>query len=466
MPSRLSKFAINTNNCKDFTHPWTDSCMSAQVGLGLHALQESLKIYSTVYLVSLLMRGKVPSKNDVLKAIFGILQSTAFLSWSAYTYPIFICTFRKLLGNFNIITVSFLPSFLSSLAAIVIERPSRRTLLCLYVANIATETVFRMAQWRGIVKPIPYGNVYIFAASMTTLIYFYRSKSLKTDSIFKLLRIVISPYDDPEYAKHRVLISEPSTSKNINTQKKNSVDKSKKKSSYNFIQESIRVYQNFINWIKNTAKHNSCPHPYSCLHFILGGSFKMFSFGLSIQLGLNLIFKFRKFMTKPSLLKEEFLKKSTFNLALFVGGFSGIYRLVSCLLRNLSNKNSKYHAIPASLLASVSFTMYPSNTIALYVMWKSLQLLWNSGVEDEILPEVKWFNIFLYCFCTAILFHVAIIEPQNLRGSYWKFLCSISGGRVAAMSRTPLDQFGLETSKHLQEVMKKTNTTDYFPYSY
>lgn len=34
------------------------------------------------------------------------------------------------------------------------------------------------------------------------------------------------------------------------------------------------------------------------------------------------------------------------------------------------------------------------------------------------------------------------------------------------MSRTPLDQFGLETSKHLQEVMKKTNTTDYFPYSY
>lgn len=51
MPSRLSKFMIDTNSCKDFTHPWTDSCMSAQVGLGLHALQESLRIYSTVYLV-------------------------------------------------------------------------------------------------------------------------------------------------------------------------------------------------------------------------------------------------------------------------------------------------------------------------------------------------------------------------------------------------------------------------------
>lgn len=46
------------------------------------------------------MRGKVPSKNDVLKAILGILQSTAFLSWSAYTYPIFICTFRYIIIYF------------------------------------------------------------------------------------------------------------------------------------------------------------------------------------------------------------------------------------------------------------------------------------------------------------------------------------------------------------------------------
>lgn len=57
------------------------------------------------------------------------------------------------------------------------------------------------------------------------------------------------------------------------------------------------------------------------------------------------------------------------------------------------------------------------------------QLLWNNAVENEKVPEIKWFVIFLYCFSTAVLFHTAILEPQNLRSSYWKFLYTVSGGR-------------------------------------
>lgn len=52
MPASLSKFILANASCKDYTHPWVDSCISAQAGLGLHALQESFKIYSTVYFVS------------------------------------------------------------------------------------------------------------------------------------------------------------------------------------------------------------------------------------------------------------------------------------------------------------------------------------------------------------------------------------------------------------------------------
>lgn len=49
MPARLSKFSDAP--CKDYVHPWTDSCVSATVGLGLHSMQESFRIYSTVYIV-------------------------------------------------------------------------------------------------------------------------------------------------------------------------------------------------------------------------------------------------------------------------------------------------------------------------------------------------------------------------------------------------------------------------------
>ncbi|KOC60924.1 Transmembrane protein 135 [Habropoda laboriosa] len=297
MPPQLSKCIYIS--CKEFSHPWGDSCTSATTGLGLHALQECLRIYSTVYVVALLMKGKVPSKGDVKKTILGILQSTAFLSWSAFSYSMFICTLRRVLGNFNVLSVSFLPSFLSSLSAIFIERPSRRTLLCLYVSNIVSR---------------------------------------------------------------------------------------------------------------------------------LGG-IEVFNYAICAQLAINLFFDIKKIIKKPLLIKSVIFKKGNLNLAVFLGGFAGLYRVLS-------------------------------NTIALYFMWKALQLLWNDLAEKKIVPEVKGFAIFLYCFSTAVLFHVAILEPQFLRSSYWKFLYAISGGRVAVMSRIPLDAFGLESTKHLADVLRKTNTTD------
>ena len=50
MPARLSKFAIDAS-CKSYAHPWSDSCVGTTAGLGLHALQDSLRIYSTLYIV-------------------------------------------------------------------------------------------------------------------------------------------------------------------------------------------------------------------------------------------------------------------------------------------------------------------------------------------------------------------------------------------------------------------------------
>lgn len=46
--------------------------------------------------------------------------------------------FRKLLGHFNVLSVSFLPAFLASYVAILLERPSRRSLLALYVTNVVS----------------------------------------------------------------------------------------------------------------------------------------------------------------------------------------------------------------------------------------------------------------------------------------------------------------------------------------
>ena len=464
MPSQLSKFFIDAS-CREYAHPWTDSCISTTAGLGLHALQESFRIYSTVYIVTLLMRGKIPSKGDITKTILGILQSTGFLSWSAFSYSMFICSLRRILGNFNILTVSFLPSFLSNLTAILVERPSRRTLLCLYVSNIATETLFRMGQARGYYSFIPHGETYIFATSMALLLYFFRVKTDKHDSIYKILSIVVGKYESAEYlirnsSEPEALTCPATGSIKGDSNETHNVNKEVRKKNLNIFMKSLEAYKRIIEWVKAQGKHLSCPHPHSCVHYVLTGGLKLFSYGLGAQLVLNFVFQIKKLLSKPQLLKSMIFKKGNMNLALFLGGFAGLYRLLSCSLRRLLQKDSSSLAVPAALISGLTFMFYNNTTIALYFMWKALQLSWNDLVEKKIVPEVKWFVIFLYCFSTAVLFHVAIVEPQNLRSSYWKFLCSISGDRIAVMSRIPLDQFGLESSKHLEAVLKKTNTSN------
>ncbi|KOX70088.1 hypothetical protein WN51_04605 [Melipona quadrifasciata] len=418
MPAQLSK--LIDVQCKDYSHHWTNSCVAAAAGLGLDAIPECLKLYATVYIAALLMRGKIPSKEDARKTILGLLQSTAFLSWSGFSYSVFICFLRQILGNFNFLTVSFLPSFLSSITAIVIERPSRRPLLSLYVANLATETLFKMGVARGYYTPVPQGATYIFATSIALLLYFYRSRSNKEPSMYRIFRILVGKYEEYDFAAKKdnlhcntQIRSDDEGNASDSSIERRDVNKKSCKKNFNIFMKSLEIYSKIIERLKLQGKHSSCLHSFSCAHYILKGVMELFNYALSVQLVINLVFGIKKLFVNPLSIKSMIFKKSNLNLPMFLGGFAGIYRLS-----------------------------------------------WNDLVEQNIVPEVKWFAIFLYCFCTAVLFHVAIFEPQLLRSSYWKFLYAISGGRIAAMSRIPLDVFGLESTKHLAEVLKKTKTSD------
>ncbi|XP_012219245.1 transmembrane protein 135-like [Linepithema humile] len=467
MPAQLSKFSLDAS-CMEYAHPWTDSCVNAITGLGLHTLQESFKIYATVYIIAFLMKRKIPSKEDIKRTVLGILQSTAFLSWSGSSYALFVCLLRKILGRFYVPTVAFLPSFLSSLSAIVIERSSRRPLLCLYVSNIATETLFRMGVWRGYFSPIPKGEIYIFAVSITLLLYFFRSKENKQDQIYKLLRLLVGRYEETEYLIKKNLHSEmsPKNVSQTSSARIRNIQRSSQNRKFNILWRSFETYKYIIDILKAQSRHASCPHPHSCAHYILADSARIFGYGVCGQIALKLIFQFKRLLQKPKLLKSAIFQRGNLNLAVFLGGFVSLYRLMSCLLRRAFHKDSHIYAVPAGLVASMAFMAYPNNTVALYFMWKALQLLWNDAVENKKVPEIKWFVIFLYCFSTAVLFNAALLEPQNLRSSYWRFLYNMSGGRIAVMSRLPLDTLGLESNKHLQEVLRKTKTTDQIKFSF
>ncbi|XP_073838790.1 transmembrane protein 135-like [Musca autumnalis] len=446
---------VSLCTCQEFQHCWTDKCVNASAGLILAATPYCLRVYSMVYVLSLVMRGKIPTLDDLKKTIRGILQSTAFLVTNAYGFIMYNCLLRNLMGHYTKASVAFLPCFLASLMAIVVERPQRRPMLALYVANVATETLWNMAEARGWVKSIPNGQVLLFGASVSVLLYLYRLGLHKTtckDSLFGLLKIFVGKSEEGQAPKEGIEGSTESTAAPSRQQR------SRPPINYATIHGWVQAYSRFIEKVK--GKHESCQHKEGCVHYSIMGGLKPLVGGIGVQVALKLLLNIKKVVQNKLDWKKTVFNKKTMNLGLFLGAFSFLFKSVSCGLRHGFDRDDPRFAIPAGLIASASFLYYPDKTVALYVMWKTLQVVYNLGIEKKKVPKVPGFTIMLYAFCTAVLFHAGILEPKCLRPSYYKFLQDISGGRFNHFNMVPLDVFGLNTARQTEEVLINLKLTD------
>lgn len=268
------------------------------------------------------MRGRIPRQKDIRRTIFGILQSTAFLTTSAFSYSAYLCSLRRLFGGFNLFTVSYVPAFMSSLTAILVERPSRRNLLCLYVANVATETLWRMGVSRGIVKSLPYGQVIIFGLAASVLIYYYRSglHLQEKDSMFDIIRFIVGKEEE---GKDETIEAQSSHARRNSAREHQRAPKNH----YLIIQEYLKIHKRITDRLKALPKHEKCPHQDSCLYYTVSGGTKLFGIGLGVQVALKLIFQMKRIFKAPSRLKEILFNRDTLKIGAFLGGFSFIYRV-------------------------------------------------------------------------------------------------------------------------------------------
>ncbi|CAG9858019.1 unnamed protein product [Phyllotreta striolata] len=378
MPQTLSKMSPIGVSCRDYVHPWTNSCLQASAGLYLYCVYDSFRVYSTVYLLTLLMKGRKPTKEDLKKTFYGILQSTAFLSGTGLGYSLFLCLLRKTMGHYNLLTVSAMPAFLSSVFSILIERPGRRILLALYVSNVATETLWNMAKSRGMIQNIRCGNVAIFGASMAVLSAYFKRGSQEAggsrgDSMFRVMRFVCGPYEEK-------LSGENSNSGGVVAENPGNLVENRRNRAnrlsfiYNFVvkmAQTLRMYE----------KHETCRHPFSCFYYTLEGTGRMFTLGLGVQITLKLLLNLGSLIKSPGKIKHILFKRQTLSLALFLGLYNGIFRASSCATRWIRGEDGAANAFISGLLAGAAFVHYPDSTVSLYVLWKVAQITYNSGIE-------------------------------------------------------------------------------------
>uniref|UniRef100_A0A673HPI7 Transmembrane protein 135 n=1 Tax=Sinocyclocheilus rhinocerous TaxID=307959 RepID=A0A673HPI7_9TELE len=218
------------------------------------------------------------------------------------------------------------------------------------------------------------------------------------------------------------------------------------------------LYKFYTNYpkCKHGPRHRCCKHYQdNCISYCVKGFIRMFSVGYLIQCCLKVPSAFRQAFTKPSRLLWLLYNKENFQLGAFLGSFVSIYKGTSCLLRWMRNLDDELHALIAGFLAGTSMFFYKSTSISMYLFSKLVETMYFKGIEAGRFPYFPHADTVIYAISTAICFQAAVMEVQNLRPSYWKFLLRLTKGRFALMNRKVLDVFGTEASKHFGDFTPK-----------
>lgn len=125
----------------------------------------------------------------------------------------------------------------------------------------------------------------------------------------------------------------------------------------------------------NRYSHPKCHHRYNCLIYTLLGFLQRFVAGFGLQAGIKLLGSIGTLFKKPSVLIKILKDKDNFQLGMFLGCFTMVFRAVSCLLRWITNSHDKLHGLIAGFFAGWSMIFYKSSSIALYLNFKLFEVI-------------------------------------------------------------------------------------------
>ncbi|KFM60938.1 Transmembrane protein 135, partial [Stegodyphus mimosarum] len=430
-------------NCYEVGHTWTPDCYEAALSVGLCCLLEGMKLYAPLYLITQILQRKF-----TLKAFWNTIESTytssCFLGFNAFAFIFIFCLLRRSMGKFYYLHCSYFPAFVASFLAILIEKKNRRGPLALYVTNVASETLFRMYTARGIVKPIPNGEIYLFSVSMALFLYIVRHHGFSKDFVSVGFKYVFGKEEGKPRPKD---VEDDSESNNIIRIPVPKIllplEASESKTRKNSDAEAIHFLQKL--WFHN--KHSSCRHNLSCMQYILYGFLRPFIIGYIAFSAIRCASLGKKLMANPSLIFGLLTEKRTLNLGLFLGGFGGTFRGINCLLRWIFNRDHPAYAVPAAFLGGLFMKFFPSSTLSLYLMWKLIEVGYALGIQEGVLPKIRGSMLMLYATSTAVLFYASVLEPHNLKPAYLKFLHRLTQNKIGEINRHVLDIFGTHASR-------------------
>ncbi|KAH9381719.1 hypothetical protein HPB48_010538 [Haemaphysalis longicornis] len=420
--------------------------------LRLRAVLEASLVYSRRY------DGK-----SVKRTLQAVLISSFFLGFNAFAFIAVFCSLRRLVGRFNFFNASYLPGFLASLMAILLERKSRsgwEYASSVRLSMTASETIFRMRVSRNDIRPVKHGEVMLFSVASALFLYVIRRSGFSSDPVSRAFQFIVGREEllAPSSGSCSPQTPSPPSSSSPTPPDRESA-------APHLLDYASRLLDDQGSWAQKrlaalglNARHWSCGHKRGCVAHVCKVS-RRSRMGTTRPKGgkFGTRFSAARLAQDPSRIYAALFRRQNLWLGAFLGSFAGIYRLVSCLLRWSSDGRSDWHALPAGLLAGLSMFWYPSPSMALYLVWKLIENVYMAGMDKGVLPCVPNSPVLLYSISCAVLFYAAVFEPHNLRPTYWDFLNRLSSDRFTLLNRHVYDLFGVHSSKMFDDFWPKVD---------
>lgn len=440
-------------NCYEAVHPWTPYCSASALDVGFTVFTQAIKLYTPLYLFSQLARRKFDLASFVATSQ-SIVRSTSFISANAFFVLLFFCSSQYLTqGKFYYYAVAYLPGFLASAMAVLIEKPNRRSSLAFYVANVASEALFRISVARGYVRPVKHGQVYLFSLAMATIMFLAKKHGFEDDPLSTAIKLIVGAEEARAKRRAKGALKEqlPGVEEGAPENESTLLVSKASEKSFNQLSRAKRA----LGWLKQLffGRHPLCPHSAecSCFYYVARASSRAFFIGSTAQLSLRLASKAPLIWREPSLIKQIVADSGLLRFGLFLSAFSGLYKAGCCSLRRATNKCTPTQCFAAALVAGPALLVYPSPTVALYVLWKCLEALYHEAVRSEVIKNKELFIVVLYGLATSQIFYSALMDPRYMKKSYMAFLDRVSNHRMHQVNRSLLDLFGTEASSGYED---------------
>lgn len=360
--------------------------------------------------------------------------------------------------------------------AVLIEIPGRRSSLAFYVSNVASETLFRIYVGRGYLRPLNHGQVYLFTLSIATLMLLAKKHGFEDDPLSSAIKLIVGPEEASRRRKRRTIrsneigqqessfqqASESGTSNDDNNNR--AIGNYDKPNGRKLTRNSISGTRlnSLLGWIRSVCsqakltpligRHPLCPHANcSCLYYVTKASLRALVIGYGTQLGLKSSTKLHQLVKDPLSFRSIATDSGILKFGLFLATFSGLFKATSCCLRHATQKSTPINSFLAGLVAGPSLLFYPSPTVALYVLWKCLEALFNEAVASGRIIHKDFYIVILYGLATSQLFYSALMDPKYMKKSYMAFLDRLSHHKLHMVNRSVLDVFGTQASSGYED---------------